>query len=147
LLLVGDGPQRAACEALASELHLDANVRFLGHRSDVPQLLAVSDLLVMPSESEGLGLAAIEALAAGKPVIAFAVGGLPEVVADRANGRLVTPGDCSGFSTAVVETIRDRQQLADYGWRAALASRRFTVAEHVRKLIDCYHEALSGLSN
>jgi glycosyltransferase involved in cell wall biosynthesis len=141
LLLAGDGPQRAVCEALASELHLDANVRFLGHRSDIPRLLAASDLLVMPSESEGLGLAAIEALAAGKPVVAFAVGGLREVVVDGANGRLVTPGDCSGFAAAVVETIRDRQRLADYGYRAALDSKRFTVEEHVRKLIDCYQEA------
>jgi len=98
----------------------------------------------MPSESEGLGLAAIESLAAGKPVVAFAVGGLREVVEDRVTGRLVRPGDYEAFVSAVVETIRDPAQLAAYAQRAALAAERFSVDEHVRRLIDCYREVAAA---
>ena len=144
LLLVGDGPERAGCERLVSELQLQAHVRFLGARSDIAQLLAAVDLLVMPSESEGLGLAAIESLAAGKPVVAFAVGGLREVVEDRVTGRLVRPGDYEAFVSAVVETIRDPAQLAAYAQRAVLAAERFSVDEHVRRLIDCYREVAAA---
>ena len=70
------------------------HVRFLGRRADVPRLLPAIDLVLMPSRSEGLGLAAMEARAAASPVIAFAVGGLPEVVVDGLSGRLVPPGHC-----------------------------------------------------
>jgi glycosyltransferase involved in cell wall biosynthesis len=110
LLVAGDGPERGACEALARQLGVAARVRFLGPRRDIPRLLAASDLVLMPSKSEGLGLAAIEALAAGRPVIAFAVGGLTEVVTDRVDGRLVPAGDMGAFVQAVLEIACDRQR-------------------------------------
>ena len=138
LLVIGDGPERAPCEALARGLGMSQHVRFLGRRADVPRLLAAIDLLLMPSQSEGLGLAAIEALAAARPVIAYAVGGLPEVVVDGLNGRLVPPGDCEGFAGAVAATLGDPGKRFAYARGAISSARRFSLDTHVRGLIDCY---------
>ncbi|HVS77085.1 MAG TPA: glycosyltransferase family 4 protein [Steroidobacteraceae bacterium] len=143
LLVIGDGPERAACEDLARALGVSQHVRFLGRRGDVPRLLAAVDLVLMPSQSEGLGLAAIEALAAARPVIAFAAGGLPEVVQDGVNGRLVQPGDDEAFTHAVIDTLRDSGRRFSYARGAASSAQRFGVDAHVRRLIDCYRMALA----
>ena len=143
LLVIGDGPERPACEALARGLGISGQVRFLGKRSDVPRLLSAIDLVLMPSQSEGLGLAAIEALAAGRPVIAFAVGGLPEVVVDGLNGRLVPPGDCEAFTRAVIDTLQDSGQRLSYARGAASSAQNFGVEAHVERLIACYRMALT----
>jgi glycosyltransferase involved in cell wall biosynthesis len=143
LLVIGDGPERPACEALARDLGISGQVRFLGERGDVSRLLSAVDLVLMPSKSEGLGLAAIEALAAARPVIAFAVGGLPEVVVDGLNGRLVPPGDSDAFAKAVIETLHDPGRWFSYARGAASSARSFGVEAHVQRLIDCYRMALA----
>lgn len=143
LLVIGDGPERGACEALAARLGMSAHVRFLGRRNDVPRLLAGIDLVLMPSQSEGLGLAAIEGLAAARPVIAFAVGGLPEVVVDGVNGRLVPSGDSQAFTQAVIETVRDPARRLAYARGAAASAQRFSLEAHVQRLIDCYRMTLA----
>ena len=143
LLVIGDGPERAACEALALRLGVAAHVRFLGRRGDVPRLLAGIDLVLMPSQSEGLGLAAIEALAAARPVIAFAAGGLSEVVVDGVNGRLVPPGDREAFAAAVIETLGHSGRQFAYARGAAASARRFGLRTHVQRLTDCYRMALA----
>jgi glycosyltransferase involved in cell wall biosynthesis len=143
LLVIGDGPERAGCEQLARSLGITEHVRFLGTRDDVPRLLSAIDLVLMPSESEGLGLAAIEALAAARPVIAFAVGGLPEVVIDGRNGRLVAPGDSEAFAGAVVETLRDPARRLSYARGAASSAQRFGIEAHVRRLLECYRMTLA----
>jgi L-malate glycosyltransferase len=143
LLVIGDGSERAACEELARSLGMSQHVRFLGRRGDVPRLLSAIDIALMPSQSEGLGLAAIEALAAARPVIAFAVGGLPEVVVDGLNGRLVPPGDCEAFANAVIETLRDPGRRFSYARGATSSARRFGVETHVQRLIDCYRMTLA----
>jgi len=143
LLVIGDGPERAACEELAHSLGICGHVRFLGRRGDVPRLLSAIDLVLMPSQSEGLGLAAIEALGAARPVIAFAVGGLPEVVVDGLNGRLVPPGDCQAFTDAVAETLHDPRRRLSYARGAAASARRFGVEAHLQRLIDCYRMTLA----
>ena len=143
LLVIGDGPERADCEALTRSLGMSRHVRFLGRRNDVPRLLSAIDLVLMPSQSEGLGLAAIEALAAARPVVAFAAGGLPEVVTDGLNGRLVPPGDCEAFANAVIETLRDPGRRFSYARGAASSAQRFGVEAHVRRLIDCYRMTLA----
>ena len=143
LLVIGDGPERAPCQKLARELGISRNVRFLGTRGDVPRLLSAIDLLLMPSESEGLGLAAIEALAAARPVIAYAAGGLPEVVVDGLNGRLVPPGDRGAFASAVIDTLRNPGQRFSYARAAAATAGRFGLETHVQRLIDCYRMTLA----
>ncbi|MDE2051442.1 MAG: glycosyltransferase, partial [Gammaproteobacteria bacterium] len=143
LLVIGDGPERTPCEALARSLGISQHVRFLGRRDDVPRLLAAIDLVLMPSQSEGLGLAAIEALAAARPVIAFSVGGLPEVVVDGLNGRLVPPGDSQAFTSAVIETLRDPGRRFSYARGAASSAEHFGVEAHVQRVIECYRMTLA----
>jgi glycosyltransferase involved in cell wall biosynthesis len=143
LLIIGDGPERKACEALARRLRLQEYVRFLGHRSDVARLLAAVDVVVMPSRSEGLGLAAVEAMAAGKPVVGFAVGGLREVVEDRVNGRLVPAEDHEAFVDALVELLQDEKQRYRYSECAVRDSARFSLESHVEQLIACYHRVVA----
>lgn len=143
LLVIGDGPERPACEDLATRLGVARHVRFLGSRSDVPRLLSAIDLVLMPSQSEGLGLAAIEGLAAARPVIAFAVGGLPEVVVDGVNGRLVPPGDSHAFAQAVIDTLGDPASRVSYARGAASSAQRFSIDLHVQRLIDCYRMTLA----
>ena len=92
-LIVGGGRRIDEVKALAASLGLAGVVHFLGPRPDVPDLLNAMDIFVLPSYSEGLSLALLEAMAAGKPVIATAVGGTPEVVTDGDNGLLIPPRD------------------------------------------------------
>jgi glycosyltransferase involved in cell wall biosynthesis len=108
----GTGSARAALEAQCRALGLERTVRFLGRVDDVPGLLAGADALVMPSRREGLGVAVLEAMAAGLPVIASRVGGLPEAVVDGETGLLVTPEDVAALAAAIARLARDRA-LAD----------------------------------
>jgi Glycosyltransferase len=143
LLLAGDGPERRACEALARELGVREAVRFLGARRDVARVLAASDVLVVPSQSEGLGRAPIEANLVGLPVVAFATGGLREVIEHPDDGVLVPEGDLDAFARAVSGLLA-RPTLHDERLRQARAQRaadRFGIDAHVRRLRECYERA------
>jgi glycosyltransferase involved in cell wall biosynthesis len=144
LMIVGDGPERPALETIVDQLKLRSNVLFVGHRNDVPEMLAAADIAVMPSLSEGLGVAAIEALAAGKPTVAFDTGGLREVVTDGADGRVVPPGDHAAFSEAVIALIKDPQRVRMWGERGVALTERFSVDAHVARLVQCYEEAANS---
>jgi len=111
-LVAGDGPQRGALEAESRRLGLAERVIFLGHREDVPALLACCDLFVLPSLFEGLPVSVLEAMAAGKPVIATAVGGTDEVVVHGETGLLVQPGDAGALAEAIQLLLAD-SGLAD----------------------------------
>ena len=105
LLIVGDGQERQRLEAQARQLGVDGAIRFLGFRSDVAELLALSDLVVMPSLTEASPQAAMEATAAGRPVVASRAGGLPEVVEDGVGGVLVPPASPQALSRAITELL------------------------------------------
>ncbi len=106
LLIAGDGEERAALEAQAQRLGL-SSVRFLGRREDKGDLLAACDVFVLPSRLEGLGVAALEAMAAGRPVVASRVGGLAEAVGDESAGLLVPPEDPAALAAALERLIGD----------------------------------------
>lgn len=110
LLVLGDGPERAALERRAEELGVAARVRFLGagSRDDVVALFRAVDAALLTSAWENLPHTLLEALAAGTPVIATAVGGIPEVVVEGANGLLVPPGDVDAIASAIDRVVRDR---------------------------------------
>jgi L-malate glycosyltransferase len=115
LVLVGDGPERPRAEALARELGVAAAVRFLGAQLDFRDVLQQADVFLLPSETEGFGLAALEALACGVPVVGSRVGGLPEVVAEGQTGLLCPPGDVPAMAAAVRRLLGDpalRQSMA-----------------------------------
>ncbi|MGB8003526.1 MAG: glycosyltransferase family 4 protein, partial [Gaiellaceae bacterium] len=107
LLLVGDGPERSAVEKLVHELGLSAHVKLLGNRDDVPGLLATAEAAVLASDYEGCPLSVLEAMAAGVPVVATRVGGVPEIVADGETGLLVEPGQPNALAAAIGSVLGD----------------------------------------
>jgi glycosyltransferase involved in cell wall biosynthesis len=102
LLLVGEGPLQPSTEALAEELGLSGAVRFLGVRDDVPELMRAADAYVMSSAWEGMPVVLLEAGAAGLPIVATSVGGIPEVVRDQESGFLVPSGDAARLGEAML---------------------------------------------
>ncbi len=128
LLIAGDGELRGALERKVEELDLSDSVRFLGVRNDVPQLLAAADAIVLSSRWEGNPLVVMEAMAAGRPVVATAVGCVPELVPAGA-GVLVPPGDAAAFADAIFDLSRDLDAARRMGAAAAIfANERFDVA-------------------
>jgi glycosyltransferase involved in cell wall biosynthesis len=137
--IAGEGPERASLEALAAELGVAHRVLLLGHRSDVPDLLAAFDVAVSSSWFEGSPLAAMEYMDAGLPVVATRVGGMPDLIEDGVHGRLVEPGDPSALATAVVEVVSDRERAAAMGARARDRRRaEFDLNGTVQRLEDLY---------
>jgi glycosyltransferase involved in cell wall biosynthesis len=117
-LVVGDGPQREALLSRVRRLELGERCIFTGLRSDVPQILPAFDLFVLPSLSEALGIAVIEALASGVPVVASRVGGVPEVVIHGETGLLVPPGDATQLAQAILymaANLAEAKQWAERG--------------------------------
>jgi glycosyltransferase involved in cell wall biosynthesis len=138
LVLAGDGPERTALEAQASALGLSDRVLFVGHRTDVSELLAASDIFVLPSLYEGSSLAVLEAMAAMRPVVATAIGGTNELIVHRESGLLVPPTDPDALAVAL------RQALASPQLRNQLAKKaRLRVEQHFSA--STIAERISGL--
>jgi glycosyltransferase involved in cell wall biosynthesis len=126
LLIVGGDPfgdGEARLKRAAAELRLGERARFLGIRHDVPDLLAASDLFVLPSLWEGLGLVFLEAMAVGLPVVATTVSAIPEVVEDGATGWLVPPGDPERLAATIAQALADPASGSGAAASAASASR------------------------
>ncbi len=118
LVLVGDGPNRPNVERLATELNLQGCVHFLGLRQDVPVLLHHLDVFVLSSRSEGQSIAVLEAMSAQRPIVATAVGGTPELLADGECGLLVPPGDPQAMAEAITTLLGDSRQRHELARRA-----------------------------
>ena len=142
-LVVGDGPLRGDLEALAQHVGVDRRVRFLGFRSDARALVELLDVLVVPSLSEGAPLVVLEAMAAGIPVVASAVGGIPEQIRHEKEGLLVPPGDSTALGDALDGLLRNPARARDLGeaghqrWAS-----KFNYATMVRRVEAVYHSAL-----
>jgi glycosyltransferase involved in cell wall biosynthesis len=124
-LVVGEGGARARLEEHAASLGLAARIRFAGGRDDVRELLHAADLFVHPARWEGFGRVVAEAMAAGRPLIATRVGGIPEIVADGATGRLVEPERPDRLAHAIDELLADRELARTFG----AAAQRFAARE------------------
>ena len=107
LWIAGDGPERVPLMTQAERSGLAAQVRFLGRRADVGSLLAAGDVVVLPSRREGLGVAALEAMAGARPVVASAVGGLGDAVVDERTGLHVPPDNAPALAAALERLLRD----------------------------------------
>ena len=143
-LLIGDGPDRSEFEAQVSSMGISQSVRFLGTRRDIPQLLALMDLLVHPSLEEGFSNAILEAMAAGKPVVATAVGGNPEAVLHGVTGLLVPPRDGHALAEAVLWLVEHPDEAAAFG-RAGRerAAQHFDLRVMVRQYERLYERLVS----
>ena len=147
LAWIGVGPLEDQLRAAVGALGLEGRVRFLGRRRDVPALLAASDVLVLPSRFEGLPLAALEAMAAGLPVVGTRVCGTSEVVVDGETGRLVEPGDAVGLAEAVVSALGDPERAARWGQAGRRrAARLFGASRMAARTAAVYDEELRAPS-
>jgi len=142
-VIAGEGPLRESLEAQAKQLGIDGRVKFLGHREDIQDLLAICDVFVLPSLSEGLPVSVLEAMAASKPVVASAVGGNKEVVIHGETGLLVPPADPTALATAI------QSILSDPGFAARLAAagnervqKQFSAETMVGKITQIYDELI-----
>jgi glycosyltransferase involved in cell wall biosynthesis len=144
LVLAGDGPRRSALEALAGELGVASRVRFLGLRRDVPRVLAACDLFSLSSHSEGLPIAVLEAMAAGLPVVATRVGGLPDAVTDGRTGRLTPPGDAAALAAAWGELLAPERRRALGQAGQAVLRERFSLAAMVAAYDGIYRQLLGA---
>lgn len=144
LLLVGDGPEAAPLRALAEELGISDRVVFAGERHDVPELLSASDVFVLSSNSEGLPLSMVEAMATGLPVISTAVGGIPALVADGETGFLVPSGDVDALAAKLATLKADPAQATAMGKRGRkLALGRYSAERMMASYMDIYEALLA----
>jgi N-acetyl-alpha-D-glucosaminyl L-malate synthase BshA len=142
LLLIGDGPERSRCEELSRKLGLTADIRFLGKQDAVEELLAVSDLFLLPSASESFGLAALEAMACQVPVISSDVGGIPEVNIDGETGFLSGIGMVDKMAEDALTILKDDTVLARFRAAALTQAARFDIEEIVPKYEAYYQEVI-----
>ncbi|UGQ10570.1 glycosyltransferase [Yinghuangia sp. ASG 101] len=143
IVLVGLGPLEAALRERASRPDLAGSVVFTGSRGDVPELLPGFDVFALGSRQEGLPVALMEAMATGLPVVVTDVGGMPEIVTDGVEGRVVRSGDPAAFAAALAEAAADPALRGAWGQAARLRSRTFDVAGAQARIEDVYREVLA----
>jgi L-malate glycosyltransferase len=139
LVMIGNGPDRNRAEERASSLGVLDDVIFIDNTLVLPPYLAAADLMIMPSSSESFGLAALEAMACGTPVIASNIGGLPEVIDDDVDGVLRPVEDSAGMANAALELLRDKARLEKMSQAAAQKPNvKFSRDKLVEKYLDVY---------
>ncbi len=131
LLLIGDGPDRSKCERSVKEKGLDKQVIFMGKQDGLEDLLSVGDIFLMPSQSESFGLAALEAMACGLPVISSSVGGLPELIVHNKTGYIAEFGDVERMAKYTLELLSNEKKISSF----AEYSRKRAVETFEKKLI------------
>jgi len=140
LAVLGEGPQLGDLERLAASLGCSGRLHFLGYRADFPRIVAGADLLLVPSRAEGFGLSALEAMAQGVPVVASAVGALPELVGP--GGVSCRPGDPADLARAVREALARREDLAEAARERARGYTLAATAERTRAVLCDAKEAM-----
>ena len=142
-LIVGDGDYQSTLRDLVSDRHLENHIVMTGHRTDIPEMLAISDLFVLPSLGDALPTVLIEALASRTPIVATDVGGIPEIIEHNKNGLLVPPADSKMLASACLQLLINKDEadrLSDAGLKVANA--RFSVEKQVKQLEDTYIELI-----
>ena len=144
-LLVGDGPHRPALEEQVRALGLDGRVLFAGARDDVARMLSAADLFVLPSLTEALPTVLAEAMAAGRPIVATTVGGIPEMVRHGEAALLVPPADPEALAAAVCRLLANPRQAVAMGRSGRrLVAERFDIRTQARALADDYRALAAG---
>ncbi len=142
LLMVGDGPERVYDEQLCRTLGICDHVRFLGKQDAIEEILSVSDLFLMPSESESFGLAALEAMACKVPVITTNAGGLPELNVDGFCGFMSNVGDVDDMASHAIEILKDDATLKQFKENAFKRAQDFDLKKILPSYVDFYKEVI-----
>lgn len=143
LVVCGEGNERASIEALRADLDLESRVHLLGWRDDVPELLRSADAFVHPAMDEGFGLVVVEAAAAGLPIVASDVGGIPEIIEHGVSGLLVPPGEPQALAGAIQELIDDPERARRLGEAARrTAFERFSAEAMAAAYMELYERLL-----
>ncbi len=151
-LIVGDGPMRQQLEAQSSRLAERINAKsengkppfiFAGARRDMPDVYALMDIFVLPSLTEGLPMALLEALGAKRPVVATRVGAVPKVIEDGCSGLLVPPGDVDGLAEAIIRLLKDRREAHDLAQRGQERVKKdFSSQSMAQRYIEVYQDVV-----
>ncbi len=142
LLIVGEGPEKEACEALCVEKGIDEKVAFLGNSNEVDKILCFSDLFILPSEKESFGLAALEAMACGVPVISSNTGGLPEVNKEGVSGYLSDIGDIDDMVDNALSILSSESELNRFKEQAKMVALKFDTKKIVPLYEAVYEKAM-----
>lgn len=142
LLFVGDGPERQSSEELARSLGIFDEIRFVGKQEQMEDILAIADLFLLPSEYESFGLAALEAMAAGVPVVSTNAGGLKEINIDGETGYMAGVGDVLTMSRKALDILQDDDTLAAFKKRAAGHAKKYDIANIVPVYEELYERFL-----
>lgn len=142
LLLIGDGPERQSLEKLCRSIGLCDEIRFLGKQDAVEELLAVSDLFMLPSENESFGLAALEAMACEVPVVSSDIGGLPEVNIQGDTGYLCPVGDIELMAEKSIHILGSDERLNEFKKRAYAQAKRFNIEKIIPQYEAYYQEMI-----
>ena len=143
LLMVGDGPERQKCEELCRDLKICDNVKFLGKQEAVEELFAISDLMVLPSESESFGLAALEAMACQVPVVSSNAGGLPELIVEDENGYMCDVGDVRAMAEAAKKILSSDQTLSEFKKNAYKTAQKFDIEVILPQYENLYKKVIA----
>jgi glycosyltransferase involved in cell wall biosynthesis len=141
LVFVGKGDLEKELREEALRMEASGRVSFLGWRDDIPEIMQILDIFVLPSLNEGMGRVLVEAMAAGKPVVASRVGGIPDLVKHGQNGLLVEPGDVTGLSLAIRKLLIDKKMQDEMGMKGRTMAQNFGVEKMVEK-IDALYSSL-----
>ena len=143
LQIVGDGPDLEKIKRHATQLGIDKNISFMGSRSDVPEILAETDIFILSSDWEGYPISILEAMRAGLPIICTRVGGTPEAVINEKNGLLVARGNTQALASAISRLIKDTQERQEFGRNSrVLFERQGTTEIMLKKIIETYNSIL-----
>ncbi|PJJ83937.1 N-acetyl-alpha-D-glucosaminyl L-malate synthase BshA [Mucilaginibacter auburnensis] len=142
LLMVGDGGERSSCEQLCRDLGVAEDTRFLGKQDAIEEILSVSDLFLMPSQSESFGLAALEAMACKVPVISSNTGGLPELNVDGVTGFLSDVGDVDDMADKSIYILEDDERLATFKENALARAKEFELSKILPLYENYYAEVI-----
>lgn len=141
-VLAGDGPERNDLEKRTRELGIEMRVRFLGNRQDVPKLLATCDLFVLPSLYEGLPISVLEAMAAGKPIVATDIGGTKEAIINQETGLLVPPGSAQELAGAIKRMLSDPKLASRLGAAGKERAKRMFSSDVMAREVGLVYEGL-----
>ena len=143
LVFVGKGELEERLKKDALNMGVSDKVKFLGWRDDVHEIMPIFDVFVLPSLNEGMGRVLVEAMAAGKPVVASCTGGIPDLIRHRVNGLLVTPGSEQGLATAIRELLMDPEKAKVMGQEGKNLCWKYSIESMVEKIDSLYMNLLN----